>query len=297
MSLCSVMQDDVIFSQGSIGNYFYIIKKGQIQLIINNNPVKFLEQGESFGELALLHGTPRSGTVIATSDCLLWVLERKNFKKIVDHINHINFEENKKFIQSISILSNIENDQKSILCSNLIKELYEPGAQIVKEGEVANCLYIIKDGEVECMSNKKVIRTLKKGEHFGERSILLDSTRTMDVNAKTKCVCYSISIETLKTMVGEKYREVLYLNFIKSAFSNSKNLRKFNLKLVETAYECFGAANYSKNDVVIPQGYMVSSKLVIVIEGNLINKSTKEVVAGRGTILFEKDLLKNSKDQ
>jgi hypothetical protein len=142
---------------------------------------------------------------------------------------------------------------------------------LIVEGETASCLYIVKEGEVDCVSKGKVIRTLVKGDHFGERSILLDSTRTMDVIAKTKCVCYSISVETLKTMVGDKYRDVLYLNFIKSSFATSKFFNKFNLKLLETAYECFHALNFSKNQITFPAGYLKSSSVVVIIEGSLVN--------------------------
>jgi CRP-like cAMP-binding protein len=278
MSLASVNEGEMIFNQGTMGNFFYIIKEGKVELLINDNPIKSLEEGESFGELALLHGAARSGSIKASTNCLMWVLERKNFKKIVDHINHINFQENKKFLLSIPILVNIENDQKAILCSNLIKELYEPGDTIVKEGEVANCLYIVKEGEVDCINKGSVVRTLKKGEHFGERAILLESLRTMDVVAKTKCTCYSISIETLKSMVGERYRDVLYLNFIKSAFATSKYLKRFNLKLIESSYECFQVINYSKGDIVLNKGYAVASKLIVVIEGNLVNVKTKSFI-------------------
>jgi cGMP-dependent protein kinase len=271
MSLCGVKSGQTVIKEGEIGNFFYILKEGIVDLYIDGNKIKQLEKGESFGELALLHGAPRSATIVAVTDCLFWVLERKNFKKIVDHINQLNYEENKHFVQSISILSNIDNDQKSILCSNLIKEIYEEGAVIVKEGDKANCLYIIKEGEVSCVFRGKVIVTLKKGDYFGEKAILIDSTRTMDVVAKTKCVCYSISIETLKQMVGEKYRDVLYLNFIKSAFSQSRYLKKFQPKLIEAIFSCFSVVNFGKRDVVVPAGHVLGSKIIVVIEGNLIN--------------------------
>jgi cAMP-dependent protein kinase regulator len=271
MSLCSVNSGDTVIKEGGIGNFFYILKEGTVNLYIEGKLIKQILKGESFGELALLHGAPRSATIVASADCLFWVLERKNFKKIVDHINTLHFEENKQFVQSISILSNIENDQKTILCSNLIKEIYEEGTLIVKEGDQANCLYIVKDGEVNCVFRGKIIVTLKKGDYFGEKAILIDSTRTMDVVAKTKCVCYSISIETLKQMCGEKYRDVLYMNFIKSAFTQSKYLKKFQPKLVESIYECFSVVNYGKREVVVPTGHVLGSKIIVVIEGNLIN--------------------------
>lgn len=132
MNLAFVEKDSIIFSQGSIGSYFYIIRDGEVELYINNNLVKTLSKGESFGELALLHGATRSGTCKASKGTYFWVLERRIFRKIIDHINNLNFEENKKFLQSIPILNNIENDQKSILCSNLNKEYYDIGSYVVK---------------------------------------------------------------------------------------------------------------------------------------------------------------------
>ena len=104
MSLCTVDAGTIVFKQGSIGTFFYILKDGSLDLFINDNLIKTIKAGESFGELALLHRSPRSGTIKAVQFCEFWVLERKNFRKIVDFINEMNFEENKKFVQSIPIL-------------------------------------------------------------------------------------------------------------------------------------------------------------------------------------------------
>lgn len=132
MSLCMVQAGDIIFQQGTMGNYFYIVKSGDLELFINDTMVTHFRNGDSFGELALLHGAPRSGTVKAISKSYLWCLERKNFRRVVDLINKSNYEENVKFISSISILANIDSDMRSILASNLIKEFYEKDQYIVK---------------------------------------------------------------------------------------------------------------------------------------------------------------------
>jgi CRP-like cAMP-binding protein len=275
MSLVELPENTVIFQQGDMGKYFYIIQSGEVTFNAN----KIIRLGESFGELALLHHAPRSGTCITNKDCIFWVLERKLFRKIIEHINKMNFEENKKFIQSIPILDLIEKDQKAILISNLLKEAYEEGDFIVKgffsfnflEGDKANCLYIVKEGEVNCVYRGSVIRTLVKGDHFGEKGLLLESTRAMDVVAKTKCICYSISIETLRAMVGDRYRDILYLNFIKMSFSISENLNSINLKILENIFDCFKAVNIGKGHNACSIGHNTLSKLIIVIEGNLIN--------------------------
>lgn len=297
MSLACVKKGAVIFTQGNMGSYFYILKQGSVSLEINGKQVKILTVGESFGELALLHGAPRSGTVIAVEECYLWVLERKNFRKIVEYITKINFEENKTFIQSIPILAHIDHYLQTILCVSLIKHEFDAGKYIVKEGEMSNCIYIIKEGEVNCMSKTEVIRTLKKGDNFGERSILVESPRTMDVVAKTKCICFSISIGTLINMLGEKYKTYLYLGFIKSSFATSSLFRRFNSYLIEQTFKLFKAVNLGKDTVAFPSGYIKSSNIVIIVDGHLINSKTQETVGDRGSILFENELLNNSSEQ
>lgn len=167
MSFCFVPNGSVVFSQGAIGNCFYIIKEGKVDLFIDGEQKKSLRYGDSFGELALLHGALRSGTIKTSKDTYMWCLERKKFKQVVEYINKKNFEENRAFIQSIPILNNMNSEIITLLCSNLIKEIYDPGNYIVKEGESADCIYIIKEGNVVCSTKNEVIRTLTKGDFFG----------------------------------------------------------------------------------------------------------------------------------
>ena len=295
ISLSSVQENIYIYKQGGIGNYFYILKEGKIEIISQNiNKRREINIGESFGELALLHEAKRLESAKAITECYLWVMERKNFRKIVEHITKKHFEENKKFIESIPILANIENTQKTLLCSSLYKESFDEGKYIVREGEPAQCLYIVKEGEVNCILKGKIVRTLRKGDNFGERSVLIDSTRSLDCIAKSNCICYSVSSFTLETMLGKNFRTLLYLNFINSSFTRSKIFHKFNINLLDNPFYLFKPNNLTKNEIVYKEGYIKSSKIVIVIDGNLINSITKDIVANRGAILFENELFECS---
>ncbi len=55
MSLDQINLNNYVFKEGSIGNYFYILKSGKAELIVNNNLIKILKPGESFGEFAFLY--------------------------------------------------------------------------------------------------------------------------------------------------------------------------------------------------------------------------------------------------
>jgi hypothetical protein len=93
----------------------------------------------------------------------------------------------------------------------------------------------------------------------------------MDVIAKSNCVCYAITIDTLKLIIGEKFRETIFFNIITMAFENSQNFSNIETSSIEKSFETFQISKYNKLDTVFPAGYNPLSKLVIVAEGNLIN--------------------------
>ncbi len=292
MSLCEVQEGAYVCKQGTMGFYFFIIKEGNFNVEINNHVLKTLNTGESFGELALIHGANRSASIKSLSKSLVYVMERKHFRKIVDHIRMINYEENKKFITSIPILNGMDNDLKAVLANNLIKEYYDPGQYIVREGEDANCMFIVKDGTVTCSKEGRIVRSLNKGDHFGEVSILTGGKRTLDVIASTTCIVYDISIETLKSMVGENYKEVLYLSFIKMAFGTSKFLNKINNKIIEQQFSSFEINIFSYRETVFTaETFKSNENIIILLEGYIVDKSSGSKIGKRGDIIFEDSVL------
>ena len=189
----------------------------------------------------------------------------------------------------------MDEKQKSILCSNIIKEQYEKGAVIVKEGDPANCIYIIKDGEVNCSRNGKLARTIGKGEMFGEKSLLTGSNRSMSVEANVLTTCYSVSEETLKSLFGDNYVKVLFTNLIKLAFRRSAQFNRLSSDLLDNVFSTVSIEEFNKNETVIAKGYNLGFEMIVVIEGSIIEASTGKEVAPRGSILFDKEAMNKSK--
>lgn len=42
-----------------------------------------ISEGGSFGELALIYGTPRAATIKAKTDCRLWAIDRDTYRRIL----------------------------------------------------------------------------------------------------------------------------------------------------------------------------------------------------------------------
>lgn len=80
---------DVVI-EGDPGDKLYIIARGRVEVRRRdahgvNQPVRVLEDGDNFGELALLRDVPRTATAHALVPCIFLTLQRQHFQKLLDH--------------------------------------------------------------------------------------------------------------------------------------------------------------------------------------------------------------------
>lgn len=94
----------MLFEQGQPAKNFFVLVSGKLEVQVNGNQVNLLEPGSGFGELALLHDTNRSASIIALEKCGLWGVNRKTFREAVESVNALNFLENKEFINNVPLL-------------------------------------------------------------------------------------------------------------------------------------------------------------------------------------------------
>ncbi len=80
---------EIVICEGDPGEKFYIIAKGKVEIYGTNKFGKkvHLEHkgvGDYFGEIALIESTPRTATVVATSPCLFFTLDREQFLALLE---------------------------------------------------------------------------------------------------------------------------------------------------------------------------------------------------------------------
>eukprot|EP01068_Selenidium_serpulae_P003202 Selendium_serpulae@DN2941_c0_g1_i1.p1 len=86
----SFHDNDVVVKQGDAGDKFYFIEKGEAVAEINGIQVMKYDEGDYFGELALLKNEPRAASVIAKGEELVVIsLERKAFKRLLGPLEDI----------------------------------------------------------------------------------------------------------------------------------------------------------------------------------------------------------------
>lgn len=82
------IRGETIINQGEIGDKFYLIGRGAFSVHVKKGmggakKVADLSDGDLFGEMALVTDLPRTATVISEDNGELFILYKKDFKKIL----------------------------------------------------------------------------------------------------------------------------------------------------------------------------------------------------------------------
>jgi CRP-like cAMP-binding protein len=81
----------VIFAEGDVGNTFYIIAHGDVEVSINKPDkgrmkLNTMGPGKYFGEIALVRDTLRTATITTVSRCVILSITKENFEKFFEEV-------------------------------------------------------------------------------------------------------------------------------------------------------------------------------------------------------------------
>ena len=79
----NVSPAETVVEQREIGDAFYAISSGQVEVLEDGVRVRSMGPGDHFGEIALLLDTPRTATVRAITPVRAFRLDREGFDKLV----------------------------------------------------------------------------------------------------------------------------------------------------------------------------------------------------------------------
>ena len=73
-----------IIRQGEIGDEFFVIGKGAVDIEVDGENVNTLKEGAFFGEVSLIKEQPRNATVRAKTEVACFVLSKDEFQSVID---------------------------------------------------------------------------------------------------------------------------------------------------------------------------------------------------------------------
>lgn len=220
--------DSVVIKQGDEGDLFYVVEEGKLDVMVTttitdttggddiDGSTREMQVGDpyvsgsSFGELALMYGSPRAATIRAKSDCALWFLDRRDFKGITGSHKQRREEIILDTLRKVKIGDNVLGD---VLRSSEIdamalatqSDAFAKDDVIIRQGEKGDAFYIIESGTVDVFiaeqGNEPVAR-LTSGQFFGEKALLSEDVRQATCIASTDAKCLTLMREDFVRMLG-----------------------------------------------------------------------------------------------
>jgi cGMP-dependent protein kinase len=295
MQLYTFEAGKIVFEQDRPSKSYYVVRSGLLEVIVHGRRVNKIHSGEGFGELALLHDNPRSATVKCLEFITLWGIERQTFRKVIEEMNTQIYEQNREFLDKVTLLQPLSSHQKDSLAASLVTLKFPAGQKIISEGETGQNLFIVKEGTVSILKNNSELGKLHPGNYFGELALLNNTLRTATCVAQGGMVkCVALSRETLQKILGNQLQEIIEKNTALEAINKSESLSLLNRDQKDHIIRDIQQKTYKGGDIVIPVGTPCQSKLFIVLSGKLQLARTSQTYAEKATCIGDNFVSKNN---
>ncbi|XP_047143465.1 cAMP-dependent protein kinase type I-beta regulatory subunit isoform X1 [Hydra vulgaris] len=199
---------EVIILQGDEGDNFYFIDSGEAEVYVNEQFMVSISAGGSFGELALIYGTPRAATVKAKTDVKLWAIDRVTYRRILMGSTMRKRKMYEQFLEKVSILESLDKWERLTICDALEPCSFNDGDEIVVQGEPGDDFYIIAEGQASVLQrrnpNEEPIEVSRLGvsDYFGEIALVLNRPRAATVVARGAIKCVKLDRERFERVLG-----------------------------------------------------------------------------------------------
>lgn len=170
---------DTIFTRGSEGSVFYVIREGKVQYEHYKRGIKTLRPGDYFGEQAIVKNEARRATATAMKDTIALALSRDIFERVLGPLSDVIQRSNdRRVLRNVPLFANSDMQSFEIeLMVALIDDVkYTSEKEILSEGDYVDvpALYLVRSGVLEAYTDAGESRILKAGMYFGEDTLLPD---------------------------------------------------------------------------------------------------------------------------
>ncbi|KAI0978793.1 hypothetical protein GJ496_000101 [Pomphorhynchus laevis] len=183
--LFNVGKNQLIIRQGEKGFLFFIIREGLFEVSVDGVAARLYKNSGYFGELALMHGQPRSATVRCLTGGQLWAIDRLKFKRSISKAAQETRSKYIGYLKKVRLFRNLSEGDMCDLADSFKLHNFTEGEIIIEQGEPADSMYFVVDGDVTisiCLgdnqginspaSTMKTLKICREGEYFGEFGLL-----------------------------------------------------------------------------------------------------------------------------
>ncbi len=203
----------VVIEEGSPGAEAYIVARGELEVRRGASSgaedgvvLARLQNGQVFGEMALVSRAPRAASVIASRPSIVLVAPIEALERVAARAAEVGEQLatfcRERMLQNLlrtsAILGAVDPAEREGLVSSFETKTFEPGETLIHRGETHSGLHLIASGEVEVATaeggEKLVLAKLGPGEVVGEVAMILRRPAVADVVAVHPTVTLHLSV-------------------------------------------------------------------------------------------------------
>ncbi|CAN0284853.1 cAMP-dependent protein kinase type I-beta regulatory subunit-like [Lethenteron reissneri] len=199
---------ETVIRQDDEGDNFYVIDHGEVDVYVKNEWVTNISEGGSFGELALIYGTPRAATVKAKTDLKLWGIDRDSYRRILMGSTLRKRKMYAEFLSKVSILESLEHWERLTVADALEPVQFEDAEKIVVQGDPGDDFFLITEGTAAVLQRRSEreefveVGRLGPSDYFGEIALMLDRPRAATVVARGPLKCVKLDRPRFERVLG-----------------------------------------------------------------------------------------------
>lgn len=202
---------DYIFKRNDYSTTFFFIVEGELDVLIDDDehPDDHLKTGEFFGEMALVSGRRRPGTVRTRTKCVLIETPRRLMQKLINSVQSMRRILNEVAIKSvvqICIGLSLDEEELNDVASHAILKSFEAGEELFHEGDEADGLYLIQSGSVTVSrmiaGREVVLFYVAAGNYVGEMSLVSGEPRYATVRAAVATDAVMIKADRMREIIA-----------------------------------------------------------------------------------------------
>ena len=130
-----------------------------------------------------------------------------------------------EMLQNVPLFSGLSASERKLLAFTSQLQCFAPGEILMRQGEPADCAYVILEGEAEVLASTSngefVVATIGRNAMPGEIGVLTDAPRTATVRAKGPLRALRISPEVfLRLASGKPERALIVMRRLAALVAN-----------------------------------------------------------------------------
>lgn len=208
---------DALFEEGDEdADLFFVIGGGEVELTRGGEVVGTLKRGDTTHDLMLMYAGTVKETGRMASDGVVFTLDRQTYRCILSKASKKKRAMYEGFLSSVGFLKCLNHLELLQLADALKPAQFEPGATLIKYGEVGETFYLIVEGVVEVYGrddSQNVIKVCEftEGDCVGELEFINNHKCVADVKAKSNVRVAKMNRHHFEMVMGP-VKEVLARN-------------------------------------------------------------------------------------